>query len=95
MTDVAPPKRCLICANPDLNLVDGSSVWSQTIALALAATDRLAIDFLARANPARKTLFGPLMADPRITIIDGPAVLRRADPEFFERPLSAATEEPA
>ena len=75
MSDVTVPKRCLICANPDLNLVDGSSVWSQTITLALAATDSLAIDFLARAAPTRDTLFGPLMEDSRITVVDGTEVL--------------------
>jgi glycosyltransferase involved in cell wall biosynthesis len=75
MSDAAVRKRCLICANPDLNRVDGSSVWSQTVALALAETGSLAIDFLARATPARDTLFGPLMADSRITVVDATAVL--------------------
>ncbi|MBN1607605.1 MAG: glycosyltransferase [Polyangiaceae bacterium] len=75
MSEATAPKRCLICAAPDLNLVDGSSVWAQTIALALASTGSLAIDFLAPATPVRNTLFGPLMASPRITVVDGPTAL--------------------
>lgn len=66
-------KRVLICANPDLNYIDGSSIWAQTIALGLAATGTVQVDFLAKSRPARDELFAPLKAAPQITIIDGTA----------------------
>lgn len=64
-------KRVLICGNPDLNFIDGSSIWAQTIALATAATGTAQIDFLARSTPQRDELFGPLKAADNLTIIDG------------------------
>ncbi|HSP31634.1 MAG TPA: hypothetical protein VLO13_06460, partial [Halomonas sp.] len=64
-------KRVLICGNPDLNIIDGSSIWAQTIALATAATGNAHVDFLARSTPARDELFGPLKAADDLTIIDG------------------------
>ena len=64
-------KRVLICANPDLNYIDGSSIWSQTIALATAATGVATVDFMTRSTPARDELFGPLKANGQIKILDG------------------------
>lgn len=64
-------KRVLICGNPDLNYIDGSSIWAQTIALATAATGDAEIEFLARSAPARDELYGPLKACDNLTIIDG------------------------
>jgi glycosyltransferase involved in cell wall biosynthesis len=64
-------KRVLICANPDLNLIDGSSIWSQTIALAVAATGKAKVDFIAKTKPKRKELFRPILKNPNIEIIDG------------------------
>ncbi len=62
-------KRVLICSNPDLNYIDGSSIWAQTIALATAAT--VDVDFLAKSTPERNELFGPLKATDNLSIIDG------------------------
>lgn len=64
-------KRVLICGNPDLNYIDGSSIWSQTIALATAATGDADVDFLARSTPTRDELYGPLKAVDNLSIIDG------------------------
>lgn len=64
-------KKVLICAAPDLNYIDGSSIWAQTIALAISATNIARVDFIAKSTPERDELFGPLRADPNITIIDG------------------------
>lgn len=66
-------KRVLICANPDLNYIDGSSIWAQTIALGLAATGTAQVGFLAKSRPEREELFAPLKAAPQLTIIDGTA----------------------
>lgn len=62
-------KRILICANPDLNYIDGSSIWAQTITLALADTGNVRVDFLARSIPSRAELYGPLQSRPSINII--------------------------
>lgn len=64
-------KRVLICGNPDLNFIDGSSIWAQTIALATSATKTAKVDFIAKSKPERDELFGPLEADKNISIIDG------------------------
>jgi len=64
-------KRVLICGNPDLNYIDGSSIWSQTIALATAATGGAKVEFLARSSPERDELHGPLKANAAITLLDG------------------------
>lgn len=64
-------KRVLVCGNPDLNFIDGSSIWAQTITLATAATGAAQVEFLARSAPQRDELFGPLLAADNLTIIDG------------------------
>ncbi len=64
-------KRVLICANPDLNYIDGSSIWLQTIALASAAAGAAEVEFLAKSTPQRDELFGPLRFVENITILDG------------------------
>ena len=64
-------KRVLICGNPDLNYIDGSSIWAQTIALATAATGDVKVDFLTRSTPARDELYAPLKANADISLLDG------------------------
>jgi len=71
-------KRVLICGNPDLNFIDGSSIWAQTIALATAATGTASVDFLAKSTPNRDELFGPLKSANHLTIIDG------TDPQHWQ-----------
>lgn len=68
---MASMKRALICANPDLNYIDGSSVWAQTITLVLAATGSVSVDFIAKSTPQRDELFRPLVQNPNVHIIDG------------------------
>ncbi|WP_374765297.1 glycosyltransferase family protein [Yunchengibacter salinarum] len=64
-------RRVLICGNPDLNCIDGSSIWAQTIALATAATGSAKVDFLAKSTPARDELYAPLKINADITLVDG------------------------
>lgn len=64
-------KRVLICANPDLNYIDGSSIWAQTLALAIESTAIAQVDFIAKSTPERDELFEPLKTAQRINIIDG------------------------
>ncbi len=64
-------RRVLICANPDLNYIDGSSIWAQTIALVFAEIEAVEVDFVTRSTPRRDELFGPLFNKSNIAIIDG------------------------
>ncbi|MBB4865101.1 glycosyltransferase involved in cell wall biosynthesis [Pseudomonas nitritireducens] len=64
-------KRVLVCANPDLNYIDGSSIWSQTISLALAETGAARVDFIAKSAPERGELFQPLTDHSSVTVING------------------------
>jgi len=64
-------QKILICANPDLNYIDGSSIWLQTIALALSKTNQVEVDFLAKSTPQRDELYGRIKEDLNINIIDG------------------------
>lgn len=66
-------KRVLVCGSPDLNFIDGSSIWAQTIALAFAATGQADVEFLAKSKPEREELFGPLRNADRLSIVEGTA----------------------
>lgn len=63
--------RVLLCANPDLKHIDGSSIWAQTFALVLGAVDGVQIDFVAVSTPVRDELFAPLDRAPNIRIVNG------------------------
>ena len=86
-------KRVLICANPDLNYIDGSSVWSQTIVLATAAAGAAEVHFLARSTPQRDELFGPLRSVENITILDGSNPTQQAGLRAGRMSLSGMAEE--
>lgn len=64
-------RRVLVCANPDLNYIDGSSIWAQTITLVAAATGIAQVDFIAKSSPDRPELFDPLLNHKAIRVIDG------------------------
>ena len=63
--------RVLICANPDLNYIDGSSIWSQTIAILLAKAGVDSLHFLTKSKPERMQLFEAFDKHDAIKIIDG------------------------
>lgn len=64
-------KNVLICANPDLNLIDGSSVWAQTITLAMARTGVAQVDFLAKSAPTNHLLFKIIENEKSVRVING------------------------
>ncbi|WP_395166941.1 glycosyltransferase family 1 protein [Francisella salimarina] len=64
-------KKVLVCASPDLNYIDGSSIWLQTIMLVVSATGYADIDFIAKSTPERDELYAKIKADKNISIIDG------------------------
>lgn len=61
----------LICSSPDLNYIDGSSIWAQTITLAFAENKEVMVDFLAKSQPERYELYNPLYKKRNIKIVDG------------------------
>lgn len=63
--------KILICSSPDLNYIDGSSIWAQTIALVFAEQPNVKIDFIAKSSPERFELYQPLIDKKNINIIDG------------------------
>lgn len=64
-------QKILICANPDLNYIDGSSIWLQTITRAFSKTGKVNVDFMAKSTPERDELYKVLKKDNNIKIIDG------------------------
>jgi glycosyltransferase involved in cell wall biosynthesis len=64
-------KRILISANPDLNFIDGSSIWLQTISLVCASAYNVKVDLIAKSPIERHELFQPLEDNENINIIDG------------------------
>lgn len=70
-------KRVLVCGSPDLNFIDGSSIWAQTIALAFAATGQAEVEFIAKSKPERDELFAPLRSADRLSIVNG------TDPSYW------------
>lgn len=64
-------KKVLICSSPDLNYIDGSSIWAQTITLAFSESEELKVDFIAKSKPERYELYQPLLDKENVSIIDG------------------------
>lgn len=64
-------QNVLVCANPDLNYIDGSSIWLQTIMLVISETGVTDIDFIAKSTPEREELYSKIKSDNNIKIIDG------------------------
>jgi glycosyltransferase involved in cell wall biosynthesis len=62
------PPRLALFAEVDANLIDGSSVWLQSVALLLA--ERAEVTVLLRVAERRDVLTAPLRAHPRITLLD-------------------------
>lgn len=64
-------KKVLICSSPDLNYIDGSSIWAQTITLAFSEYHGVQVDFIAKSKPERYELYQPLLDRESISVIDG------------------------
>tara|TARA_B100000700_G_scaffold324541_1_gene430975 strand:- start:2289 stop:4463 length:2175 start_codon:yes stop_codon:yes gene_type:complete len=72
------PRKILVCGNPDLNYIDGSSIWAQTIALVFAEIPGTQVDFIAKSTPKRFELYSELQNHSSINIIDG------TQPEYWQ-----------
>lgn len=58
-----------MCANPDLNLIDGSSIWAQSMTLLFASIKNVSVDFLPKSQPERGELFYPLHNSSNVRIL--------------------------
>lgn len=54
----------------NMNAIDGSSVWTQTITLALAEVDNVDVSLLLSDAVTTDRMLGPLLRHPAITVID-------------------------
>jgi len=59
-----------VYADANLNIIDGSSVWTQSICLALAGVGGVRVTVLLNSAVENERLVGPLLEHPRITVID-------------------------
>jgi glycosyltransferase involved in cell wall biosynthesis len=64
------PRRVLIYGDIDPNVIDGSSVWLQSIATAFALIPNTSVVLLAKQSIHRPELVAPLENIPNLTIVD-------------------------
>lgn len=62
--------RVLLYCDADLNLIDGSSVWTTSIAQVLARADGVRVTLLLKRPISRPYLTEPLRSVPNITLLD-------------------------
>lgn len=64
------PIRLGLYAEVDVNLVDGSSVWLQSLALVLARIPGTSLQVVLRTSPTRDVITAPMVAHPAIELVD-------------------------
>ena len=64
------PVSVVVYTPANMNAIDGSSVWIQTIALALAEIPGVDVTLLLSHAITTERMLGPLMASPRVTVVD-------------------------
>ncbi len=99
-----PTRRRDICvfADVSMNLIDGSSIWLQSVTLALAAMPDVQVHLLLRESVTRDLLLDPLRGHDNINIIEpesdadeageGGSAPVRLDPEKFISMVEALNE---
>jgi glycosyltransferase involved in cell wall biosynthesis len=68
--DGGRPIRFGLYAEVNMNLIDGSSVWVQSVSQTLTRIPGVEITLLLRAPDGRDVLTAPLRANPRIELVD-------------------------
>ncbi len=61
--------RIALYGDIDLNLIDGSSIWLQSVATALSLQGRNSVTVLCKQNERRDLLTGPLRRLPGVTVV--------------------------
>src|SRR5919108_5933018 len=78
-----PPMRVALYGEVNLNLLDGSSVWVQSMAQMLTSLPGVEVTLLLRCAEERQVLTGPLHSHDRVELIDpgtGPEPRARLNP---------------
>ena len=68
----ARPIRVLLYGDLNLNLIDGSAIWLQSLAETLAVGERVDLTVLLKAPEERGLITDALHAIPGATIVSGP-----------------------
>ena len=85
--------RALVYGDIDLNLIDGSAIWLQSVTQALAGAG-CAVTLVLKAPVRTSRLIAPLLAEPGVTVrrpfeehlVEGPGPIRApAAPELLAR----------
>jgi glycosyltransferase involved in cell wall biosynthesis len=61
--------RIALYGDIDLNVIDGSSIWMQSVATALSLQGRNAVTVVCKQNERRDLLTGPLRRVPGVTVV--------------------------
>ena len=69
---MARPFRVLVYGDVDLNIIDGSAIWLQSMVRLLQRIPRCEVTLQLKRNPQRDVLTGPLEALERVTILPQP-----------------------
>jgi len=67
--EAARPIRFGLYAEVNMNLIDGSSVWVQSVSQTLTQIEGVEVTLLLRASEQRDVLTAPLRANPRIELV--------------------------
>ena len=76
----ARPIRVLLYGDLNLNLIDGSAIWLQSLAETLAVGERVDLTVLLKAPEERGLITDALHAIPGATIVSGPELAGIAEP---------------
>ncbi len=63
-------RRILVYGDIDMNVIDGSSIWLQSIAIAFALVPDTSVTLLAKQTIEKRELVTPLEGIPNLTVID-------------------------
>jgi hypothetical protein len=69
MTARARPLRAAVYGDVNLNILDGSAIWAQSMVEALSATGCCATTFLLKARVTNDRLVAPLLALPDVRVV--------------------------
>jgi len=69
-SETMPPLRALVYCDADMNLIDGSSVWTASITQVLAKHPAAQVTLLLKRPLSRSLLTAPLEAQPNIRLLD-------------------------
>jgi hypothetical protein len=69
MTTRSRPLRAAVYGDVNLNILDGSAIWAQSMVEALAATGRCDTTLLLKARVTNDRLVAPLLSLPDVRVV--------------------------